>query len=755
MTSVRSGRSRRLGASVALVLATTLGAGALTAGPAGAAVNAAPQAPQATPTADGPGVVPSFHKLLGGGKHGAFTMDGNRYDHQDPTYGRLTYTRYTDGTTIELDLISAEDRVVATGDTGAVINPFERSVTVFDGARGGSYTLPVDEDTYDLREIGLAGGGLLAVSTTGPEPVLKLHTVAEGSRVVDGMPGKDAFPALASATDTHALVLTKDARGAAVWVVVDLAAAKVVETHAVPAAADPASVTFADRRIAWAEYPEGAAPRAVVRDRSGGGETVLPLPAAPGRDYDLGLVGDWLTYSRPGGLAATTPSPARALTARHLTGGESFELLDHTVRSTDSPAGGQTVWGGSVAAGENGEGVYRITAGADGVPTAVQEATTRQSTALRPGSSDLPHEGKWIRPVNGVLAPTRFDFALNRGDVRVDAVFRHQDGGTLTRSWTSKERNVRFDWDHHLGSTENGEPRHSGAPSGSYQVSFTFTPLNGIGPAAQVKGQLALELGVRPHGFDFDTTPDLLARDSSGVLWTDSTVMTPQGELDARRARVGGGWQAYDRIEATGDIARSQRSDIVARDRSGVLWFYESNGYGRFYDRSRIGGGWQVYDLLAGGSDLTGDGRPDLLATDRTGVLWLYRSTGDVEAPFAARKKVGAGWGVYNQLTATGDIAGTTGGDLLARDKDGVLWMYLGKGDGTFTGRTRVGGGWNAYTELVGGGDADNDGKADLFAYSAREKKTYLYGGTGDRARPFKARKANTVFAGGSYNLFG
>ncbi|MFE1343194.1 FG-GAP repeat domain-containing protein [Streptomyces sp. NPDC058757] len=750
MTSVRSARGRRLGASVAAVLAATLGAGVLAAPSAGAAVSAAPQA---APTADGLGVVPAFHKLLGGGKHGVFTMDGNRYDHQDPTYGRLTYTRYADGTTIELDMISAEDRVVATGDTGAVISPFEQSVTVFDGARGGSYALPVDEDTYVLRELGLAGGGLLAVSTTGPRPVLKLHTVAEGSRVVDGMPGEDASPALASATDTHALILTEDAEGAALWVVVDLAAAKAVETYAVPAAADLTSVTFSDRRIAWTEYPGGAAPRAVVRDRSGGGDTVLPLPPAPGQDYDLGLVGDWLTYSRPGGLAATAPSPARPLTARHLTGaGESFELLDHTVRSADSPAGGQTVWGGSVAAGENGEGVYRITAGADGVPTAVQEATTGQSTALRPVSTELPDDGKTIRPVNGVLAPTRFDFALNRGGVRVDAVFRHQDGGTLTRSWTSTERNIRFDWEHYLGSTENGAPRHSGAPSGAYRISFTFTPLNGIGPAVEVKGQRTLELGHRPHGFDFDTTPDLLARDSSGVLWTDSTVMTSQGELDARRARVGGGWQAYDRIEATGDIARSQRSDIVARDRSGVLWFYESNGYGRFYDRSRIGGGWQVYDQIAGGSDLTGDGRPDLLAADRTGVLWLYRSTGNVEAPFAARKKVGAGWGVYNQLTATGNIAGAGAGDLVARDKDGVLWLYLGKGDGTFTARTRIGGGWNAYTELIGGGDADNDGKADLFAYNAREEKTYLYGGTGDRTKPFKVRKANTAFAGGAYD---
>ncbi|CAM5597473.1 VCBS repeat-containing protein [Streptomyces tanashiensis] len=154
----------------------------------------------------------------------------------------------------------------------------------------------------------------------------------------------------------------------------------------------------------------------------------------------------------------------------------------------------------------------------------------------------------------------------------------------------------------------------------------------------------------------------------------------------------------------------------------------------------RIGGGWGVYRQITGGSDLDGDGRPDLLATDGAGALWLYKGTGSATAPFAARTQIGRGWGIYNQITAVGDIAGGPAGDLVARDTSGVLWLYLGKGDGTFAPRTRIGGGWNTYDAIVGFGDADRDGRADLLA--SDEGSTYVYKGTGNWRAPFEARRA-------------
>ncbi|GGT49453.1 hypothetical protein GCM10010271_62110 [Streptomyces kurssanovii] len=86
---------------------------------------------------------------------------------------------------------------------------------------------------------------------------------------------------------------------------------------------------------------------------------------------------------------------------------------------------------------------------------------------------------------------------------------------------------------------------------------------------------------------------------------------------------------------------------------------------------------------------------------------------------------------------------GRPAGDLVARDKDGVLWLYLGRGDGTFTARTRTGG-WNAYSELVGIGDGNRDGKPALYAYG-RNGTAYYYAGTGSRSVAFAGRTPTKV----------
>ncbi|MBD0734428.1 FG-GAP repeat domain-containing protein [Streptomyces sp. CBMA29] len=251
------------------------------------------------------------------------------------------------------------------------------------------------------------------------------------------------------------------------------------------------------------------------------------------------------------------------------------------------------------------------------------------------------------------------------------------------------------------------------------------------------------------HDFDNDGLPDLLGRDASGGLWRDSAA---DGR---RRARIGGGWQIYDKLETVGDIAGKNSPDylpeLVARDKDGVLWLYSGREDGGLTPRVRVGG-WQTYTRLTGGSDLTGDGRPDLVAVDTTGILWLYRSTGSTARPFEPRVRVGTGWTGYDQLTAVGDLAGGPAGDLVARDKDGVLWLYLGTPDGTFERRTRIGSGWQTYSQLIGAGDVDHDGKADLFAYQAATKTVFLYSGTGDPARPFAPRAISDAHTGNAYD---
>ncbi|WP_367321789.1 FG-GAP repeat domain-containing protein [Streptomyces sp. HUAS ZL42] len=189
----------------------------------------------------------------------------------------------------------------------------------------------------------------------------------------------------------------------------------------------------------------------------------------------------------------------------------------------------------------------------------------------------------------------------------------------------------------------------------------------------------------------------------------------------------------------------SEHADLVARDGSGVLWLYRGNGTGGFASRIKIGGGWQIYNKITGGTDYTRDGRADLLATDTSGVLWLYKGTGNYAAPFATRVKISGGWGVYNKITAVGNVGGTAAGDLIARDSSGVLWLYPGYGSGTFSPRVRIGSGWNIYSDLIGIGDANRDGRPDLFAYDKSTNWTYLYRGTGNSAAPFATRFACTT----------
>ncbi|MET9881327.1 trypsin-like serine protease [Actinacidiphila glaucinigra] len=259
------------------------------------------------------------------------------------------------------------------------------------------------------------------------------------------------------------------------------------------------------------------------------------------------------------------------------------------------------------------------------------------------------------------------------------------------------------------------------------------------------------------HDYTDNGTPDVLARDTTGQLWLEDTRYDTVNKALTTTARrlIGPGWSGYTMIEAAGDIGGSAAGDLVARDASGVLWFYEGRGDGTFASRTKIGPGWSGYNDLAGGGDLTGDGKADLVATDSDGALWLYKGTGDSVAPYAARVKVGlAGWTSFHELNLTGNIAGSPASDLIARDTTGMLWLFEGKGDGTFLPRTEIGPNWDQYTQITSIGDGNGDGKPDLYAFSPNGKM-YFYAGTGNEASPFSTRSATTVLTANwqLYNL--
>ncbi|WP_307795533.1 FG-GAP repeat domain-containing protein [Actinacidiphila acididurans] len=165
---------------------------------------------------------------------------------------------------------------------------------------------------------------------------------------------------------------------------------------------------------------------------------------------------------------------------------------------------------------------------------------------------------------------------------------------------------------------------------------------------------------------------------------------------------LAGGWGSYNAFVTPGNIGGAAYPDLLARDTSGVLWEYLSNSNGTFGSRVRVGAGWNIYTQIAGRDDLTGDGKADIVARDSSGTLWLYKGTGTYKQPFLPRTKIGAGWNTYNKLIALGDTNGDGHNDLLARDTHGVLWFYAGTGNAAAPYKTRaqIGTNWNSYNYL-------------------------------------------------------
>ncbi|MFB7606040.1 FG-GAP repeat domain-containing protein [Streptomyces gardneri] len=354
------------------------------------------------------------------------------------------------------------------------------------------------------------------------------------------------------------------------------------------------------------------------------------------------------------------------------------------------------------------------------------------------------------------------EWTLSRGDANLDVTITHvATGKKITQRLTAPQYSTvfSFTWKPLFEEQESPDSlAEVDAPNGAYTVAVKATLDAGGGTPVHKTSKMSIARAFNPHDFNDNGSTDVLARDSSGDLWrSDLKDRAYYGDIRlAKTTRIGSGWGVYKQIEAVGNIAGGKHGDLVALDGSGVLWHYQGKGDGGFATRVRVGSGWGGYNKLAGGSDLNGDGRPDLVATDGTGTLWFYKGTGRSTAPFATRVKVGGGWGVYNHLTAVGNIAGTSAGDLVARDTSGVLWLYQGNGSGKFDTRVQVGGGWGVYRQLVGAGDLDNDGRPDLIAYgTSGQHGSYVYRSTGstEAATPFNRRLTDLYgYQGRSYS---
>ncbi|WP_225799124.1 VCBS repeat-containing protein [Streptomyces sp. NK15101] len=205
-----------------------------------------------------------------------------------------------------------------------------------------------------------------------------------------------------------------------------------------------------------------------------------------------------------------------------------------------------------------------------------------------------------------------------------------------------------------------------------------------------------------------------------------------EGGLDAR-VYTGYGWSNAKFITQV-DQDHDGSADGIWDVTSGRLSYMAYGG-----DPIAIGSGWSIYNKVLSAGQLGGGTADDLLARDSYGVLWLYLGYGNGKV--TTRYRVGGGWQAYSQIAGKGDLSGDGKDDIVARDSAGVLWLYKGTGSYTapFAARTKIGGGWNAYNALVSTGDIDLDGITDLVARESNGA-LWLYKGTANGTVPFKPR---------------
>lgn len=226
---------------------------------------------------------------------------------------------------------------------------------------------------------------------------------------------------------------------------------------------------------------------------------------------------------------------------------------------------------------------------------------------------------------------------------------------------------------------------------------------------------------TRLSDFDRDGITDVVARDKAGVL-----RLYPGDGAGGFKARgsLGTGWGSMRAVVTPGDVTGDGNGDIMAKDTAGALWVYPGTGAGGLGLRRKVGSGWQNLAITNAGN-LNGTGRPDLLARDTAGVMWLYPITGN--AVIGARFRVGGGWGGL-AFWGPGDLSGDGRADILSRDTAGKVWLHRGAGSGRVTGRTAVATGWSGYPTLVTPGNWNRAVGNDLIARDT-SGRLWLYPG--------------------------
>ncbi|MDR6686282.1 hypothetical protein J2Y41_001843 [Arthrobacter sp. 1088] len=247
----------------------------------------------------------------------------------------------------------------------------------------------------------------------------------------------------------------------------------------------------------------------------------------------------------------------------------------------------------------------------------------------------------------------------------------------------------------------------------------------------QARNPLRVAAAARARGFNGDGTLDIFARDASGRLLLYPT--DGRGNWQAAQV-IGWGWNNFNLLVSPGDFDGDGTVDVLARDNSGRLFLYQGNGSGGWKQALQVGQGWQGFaDLIAPG-DFNGDGTNDILATDTAGNIFLYPGNG--RGGWLQPRKIGQGWQGYYAVGA-GHFLGTSDlvvltrpfwGNLEVRTTNRNGWFEEYGLPGGFAGS--IGWGWETVARFGVAGDFNGDGDSDVYGIDNSGRLTMYLGDT-------------------------
>ncbi len=193
---------------------------------------------------------------------------------------------------------------------------------------------------------------------------------------------------------------------------------------------------------------------------------------------------------------------------------------------------------------------------------------------------------------------------------------------------------------------------------------------------------------------------DIMAKDRVGVLWR--LAENGSGTIQST-SKFGVGWGRMRAILATGDFNGDRRNDIVAiHTASATLWFYAGNGRGGLRSGRQIGNGWSSMANASMVGDLSGDGISDLLAVTRaSGDLYFYAGTG--RGTFGKAQRLEAGFAGFRDIAASQDITGDGVSDVILHNPaTGQTRTMIGSRSGIHAGFLDWAGGWGNWDRPIG-----------------------------------------------------